>query len=813
MRSDGPDDPMGRGGSLVGRRGDAGRGPPSGDRPDEMRPAAGAIRFPAIMMIVTAASSIALVGLLLWQRDREGRAHEVGTAATSMLFRTSARMLHLNQMRILSARMAAATGGADWADRYERIQPELDRLIEQVQGLTPGTDHPRDSARIGAAERRLRAMELESLDLVRSGRLEEARSLLNGPEYERHEQVCSDGMAAFAQASQARQEEQIARRGRVSAGAVLLRSCLGALAVLLCYQAILRTASVWRHKVLAASESEERHRVLFVSSRDAIMTLEPPSWLFTSANPSCVEMFRCADEADFCRRGPWELSPETQPGGLPSDERAKGMIDAAMRDGSNFFEWTHLRADGESFPATVLLTRVELQGRTFLQATVRDVTVQKRAEEELRQAKEQAEAAASVKSEFLANMSHEIRTPMTSVLGFAGLLAESLECCEVCPNHQECQVRISNKEHIRAICGSGEHLLEIINDVLDLSKIEAGELPMDLQPCSPTEVIAGVASMMRARAEESGLEFLTEFPTELPEVILTDPVRLRQALVNLAGNAIKFTPTGSVTIRSLFVPSWRGAQPAVALEVIDTGIGVPPEDMERMFAPFEQADSSTSRSFGGTGLGLAISSRVAEALGGELTAESESGRGSRFRLTVPTGSLDGVRLLADPAEAIADGGWAGSSTSSPLPDLQGVRILLADDAEFNRRLITVILSKAGAEVESAGNGKEALSVFERGAFDVVLMDMQMPVMDGYQASRSLREVGFAGPILALTANAMAGDRERCLRAGCDEYVTKPVDRRALILAISESARRKRGEPPVEVFQGGLPSGGGGPPGG
>ncbi|MBD3163039.1 MAG: response regulator, partial [Candidatus Latescibacteria bacterium] len=396
---------------------------------------------------------------------------------------------------------------------------------------------------------------------------------------------------------------------------------------------------------------------------------------------------------------------------------------------------------------------------------VDDITTRMRYEEELRKAKSLAERATKAKSEFLANMSHEIRTPMTSVLGYAELLSESIECCDVCPEHKKCETRIENLEHIGAICTSGKHLLSVINDVLDLSKIEAGKINLEIKPCDLTSLIADVASMMRLRAEENGLRLITEFPTELPETIQADRGRLRQAIVNLVGNAIKFTKTGSVTIRVAFLPSWRDGTPAVSVTIVDTGVGIDPEALERIFEPFEQADASTTRRYGGTGLGLSITRRIVEAFGGELTAESKSGDGSSFRVTVPTGSLDGVRMLSDPGEALAVGTGGESKTEEVDCDLQDRRILLAEDSDINSRLIGAVLRKAGAHVEIVCNGKEALDALDRGHFDVVLMDVQMPELDGYAATRALRTRQYTGPIIALTANAMDGDREKCLAAG------------------------------------------------
>jgi signal transduction histidine kinase/CheY-like chemotaxis protein len=456
---------------------------------------------------------------------------------------------------------------------------------------------------------------------------------------------------------------------------------------------------------------------------------------------------------------------------------------------------------------------------------------QRQAMEELYEA---AESATRAKSEFLANMSHEIRTPMTAILGYADVLAGQLD----------------NAEHLEAlniIRRNGDHLLAIINDILDFSKIEAGKFQVERQACSPAAVAAEVVSLMRVRARGKGLDLKLEFAGALPETVLTDPARLRQILLNLAGNAVKFTETGSVRI-VVRLEGWQvlgptmlrtapggeeaagprpsqaqgratpdGVQPKLVCEVVDTGIGMTAAQIDNLFQPFQQAEASTARKFGGTGLGLAISKRLAKFLGGDIAVSSQPGQGSTFTLTIDPGPLAGVALVDHPSEAVTAPA-ARPAAGSPLPRLN-CRILLAEDGLDNQRFISFLLKKAGAEVTTVDNGRKAmefaLATFPgwgqrhddpRLPFDIVLMDMQMPVMDGYEATRRLRQEGYAGPVIALTAHAMKEDRQKCLDAGCDDYATKPIDRAKLLNLIAGMLEKKRpsattGLAPVERKQG------------
>ncbi|HEX3999360.1 MAG TPA: PAS domain S-box protein [Pirellulales bacterium] len=385
-------------------------------------------------------------------------------------------------------------------------------------------------------------------------------------------------------------------------------------------------------------------------------------------------------------------------------------------------------------------------------------------------ARERAEVANQTKSAFLANMSHEIRTPMTAILGYTDLLRESV-------------TDDASRMAIETISRNGNHLLSIINDILDLSKIEAGKMTIESLRFSPRQLLADVQSLMQVRTQGKGIKLEVVQEGVLPETILTDPTRLRQILVNLVGNAVKFTESGGVKLAVRLV---QQRAPVLQWDVVDTGIGLTPEQQQSLFQPFTQADNSTVRKFGGTGLGLTISKRLAELLGGDVTVvESQMGVGTTFRLTIGTGPLDGIHLL-QPTDSLAALPEPPRDRATAIQFPEGCRVLLAEDGPDNQRLISFVLKKAGAEVIVAENGQQAVELVAAAEqpFDVILMDMQMPIMDGYTATASLRRKGYTRPIIALTAHAMSGDREKCIAAGCNDYATKPINRLHLIQQVA-----------------------------
>jgi signal transduction histidine kinase/CheY-like chemotaxis protein len=395
-------------------------------------------------------------------------------------------------------------------------------------------------------------------------------------------------------------------------------------------------------------------------------------------------------------------------------------------------------------------------------------------------ARRRALDATRLKSEFLANMSHEIRTPMTAILGFTEEVELGLRGSPEAG---------SMRAALATIRRNGTHLLSLINGILDLSKIEAGKLEAAREPCAPLAIVAEVSSLLRPQAQAKGLAFETVVTSTIPEIIASDRLRLRQILINLVGNAVKFTERGSVRIEIGTVAG------ALEIAVVDTGCGIAADQVARLFEAFTQVQGSLTRAHAGTGLGLALSRRLARLLGGDVSVSTQIGVGSRFAVSLPIGQDYGLRSLS-PAEASE---LAASEPSLALADddahLVG-RILLVEDGPDNQRLISAVLERAELDVEVAADGERGCALALQAdacgePFDVVLMDMQMPVLDGYAAVERLRARGYRGAIIALTANAMAGDRSRSLAIGCDDHATKPIVREILLGQIAAQLEKRR----------------------
>jgi PAS domain S-box-containing protein len=499
-------------------------------------------------------------------------------------------------------------------------------------------------------------------------------------------------------------------------------------------------------------------RSLIESNIDALMTTDPAG-IITDVNKQMEALTGCTRD---------ELIGAPFKSYFTDPERAEAAIKRVLSEKRvTDYELTACARDGKqtvvSYNAATIYDRSRTLQGVF--AAARDVTERKRVEAELQQAKAMAETASQTKSDFLASMSHEIRTPMNAIIGIADLLAKTSMSPE-----QNGYVQIFRR--------AGDNLLNLVNDILDLSKVEASQLELERTGFSLHDLLEKVKEMVAVRAHEKGLALVCEIAPDAPSDLVGDPTRLRQVLLNLVGNAIKFTESGEVALR---VAPDAGATAPAALRftISDTGIGIPGEKLGAVFERFTQADSSTTRRYGGTGLGLTISKRLVELMGGCIRVESGVGKGSIFSFTVP------LEIWAGPTRRAS--APVGAGPELPLPALN---ILLVEDSPDNRTITVAYLQDTPYRVEIAENGAVAYAKFIAGHYDLVLMDRQMPIMDGMTATRAIREWEKANqrtptPIIALTASALKGDLEKFMAAGCSAYLTKPLKQEVLLRAIRE----------------------------
>jgi PAS domain S-box-containing protein len=497
-------------------------------------------------------------------------------------------------------------------------------------------------------------------------------------------------------------------------------------------------------------------RSLIESNIDALMTTDPFG-IISDVNKQMEALTGCTRD---------ELIGAPFKGYFTDPERADAGIRQVLSERKvTDYELTARARNGKetvvSYNATTFYDRDRTLQGVF--AAARDVTERKRVEAELQQARAAAESASQIKSDFLASMSHEIRTPINAIIGIADLLAKTTLSPE-------------QNKYVRVFRRAGDNLMNLINDILDLSKVEAAQLELEQTGFSLSDLLEKIREMLSVRAEEKGLSLVFEIAPDVPDNLIGDPNRLRQVLLNLIGNAIKFTESGEV---SLHVTPDAGlpAPGALRFTITDTGIGIPVEKLGAVFERFTQADSSTTRKYGGSGLGLTISKRLVELMGGRIWVESSVGGGSVFSFTVRL-EVSSSALHRAPVPAGA----------RPEPALLALRILLVEDSADNRLITVAFLAETPYRVDIAENGAIALEKFIAGSYDLVLMDRQMPVMDGLTATRAIRDWETANQrpptaILALTASALRGDQEKCMAAGCTAFLTKPIKQDILLQAI------------------------------
>ena len=549
--------------------------------------------------------------------------------------------------------------------------------------------------------------------------------------------------------------------GAAAAGTALV-------SVLLLYRAVTTQARLVQRQLESERALAERYQELFENASDMVYTLDLEGRL-TSLNRAGEELsgFRLAEKdgltifdlvASGAQEGAQRLMLNVVRGGVP----VRGELEFRTARG------THLVVE-------IVERIIKRQGRPVgVHGIARDVTAHKRAEIDMRNARGAAEAASRSKSQFLANMSHEIRTPMNGIVGMTDLALDT-------------ELTTEQREYLVTVKSCAEALLRLIEDVLDFSKIEAGKLGLDPIDFPLRQTVEDIRKMFGLRAAEKGIALAFHVGADVPDRLLGDPGRLQQVIVNLVGNALKFTPQGRVELNVDLVASGNDGT-RIRFAVTDTGIGIPADKARMIFDAFSQADESTARRFGGTGLGLTISARLTQMMGGTLEVETEPGKGSRFFFTARFDPSPLTRLARQPEVEMRP-------AELPAPaGAGGLRVLLVEDNLVNQRLTEHLLQKRGHAVVLVGDGEQAIAAASRERFDLILMDVQMPGINGFEATTGIRalEQGTLRrtPIVAITAHAMAGDRERCLEAGMDAYISKPVRAYELYAAVETLARRR-----------------------
>jgi PAS domain S-box-containing protein len=519
----------------------------------------------------------------------------------------------------------------------------------------------------------------------------------------------------------------------------------------------------------AVLESEIKFRTLFETSDDAIFLMD--SERFIDCNPATLKMFGCANVQTFKSLDLSKISPSFQPDGQNSYLSAKIKIAEAFKKGNNRFEWMHKRIDGQEFVADVVLNSFVLHGKPCINAIVRDITTQKQAERELLQAKEDAESATRAKSEFLANMSHEIRTPMNAVIGFSDLLSTLI-------------TDKKQKSYLESIRVSGKNLLNLINDILDLSKIESGKLAIRYEPTNSYDIFNEIKQIFQIKISEKRLAFVVDIDKSLPESLVLDETRLRQVLLNIVGNAVKFTETGSITLS--VKPFFNNDPHLLDLHIFvkDTGIGIPHSQQELIFESFNQQEGQSNKKYGGTGLGLSISKRLIEMMNGHISVSSTVGKGSLFKIVLYDIQIVDIDIRKEPIK---------NTFNIESVIFEPAKVLIVDDIEPNRKWVRETLTLSGLEVAEAENGEQALRLIETFLPDLILMDLKMPVMDGYIATQKIKENPETSsiPVIVLTASVSEKAQDKKVRHNFDGILFKPININLLFKELSNHLKYQK----------------------
>ncbi len=733
------------------------------------------VRFPVVQLVVSIAATLLLVtsALMKVRTTVNGGSHAIRTSLRLEELRSDIR--YFDESRVMAARMALVTHDASWRERSRAAEKKLDSALNETVRLAPSELEETVVTQVFESKTRTAAMIESAFALLKSGKAADGLAVLDGAELARQHDIYSQGAAIVGNAVTRfnditdLQEKQESKSAILS---MLITACL-----VCSWTMLLIKLRSWHQGLLARVHNErERSENVLESISDGFFSVDR-HWAFLYANQRAQGIQRVSNTPELGETL-WRTFPtlrntrfEQTIYGVMS-RRVEATCEELLDPIGRWIEFQiYPSAEGVSCYFRDITHRKNAE-HAVVTYTNQLEAAKLHAEEQSRElaiARDEALEATKAKSVFLANMSHEIRTPMNGVIGMTNLLLET----PVSADQRDCLLTVRN---------SAESLLSIINDILDFSKLEAGRIELERVNFDLRQMVEEVTSLLGSQAAAKSLVLKCDIDEALPALMVGDPVRLRQIFTNVVGNAIKFTDEGSVTLTAAVQTLWQNAA-TVRIAVTDTGIGIPKDRLDKIFESFTQADSSTTRKYGGTGLGLTISRQLAELMGGSMKATSEIGRGSTFWIE--------VQLAIGDENAVAFDSIPEVINERPLA---GTTVLLVEDNRVNQKVAVRMLESMGCIATVAENGAIGVDLWAAGDFDLILMDMLMPEMDGGEAARIIRKKegrkGGRVPIVALTANAMLGDREKCLEAGMDDYLSKPVQKASLEQAVRKWARQQ-----------------------